>query len=140
MTLVSAEDPSREIHLTGHLARKYEWVATELGEELTPIQDALNDTIDRDRIHTSSWIPGKYWTGTPYQAIHEVCHHDDDEAAKCFGLIFWKVFEHRPESWMSGHGMKDGREIRGRTYYLPNLSSITQYSPQVVIESSLPPV
>jgi hypothetical protein len=34
-----------------------------------------------------------------------------------FGLIVWKVFEERSESWASAHGMKDGKEIRGRTYF-----------------------
>jgi hypothetical protein len=29
------------------------------------------------------------------------------------------VFEHRPDVWASTHGMKDGVEIRSRSYFRP---------------------
>ncbi|HYR07918.1 MAG TPA: hypothetical protein VEQ60_09125 [Longimicrobium sp.] len=117
MSLVSIDNPTKEVHLTGQLLRKYEWLVRQLGVELGPIEDRLNNMIDGDRIHTSSWMPGADWTGTPFQAIWEVNGRDVEEAAKAFGLIVWKVFERRPERWASAHGMKDGKEIKGRTYF-----------------------
>ena len=54
---------------------------------------------------------------TPFERIYEVCGRDENEAAKCFGLIVWKVFENRSETWASAHGMKDGKAIRSRTYF-----------------------
>lgn len=117
MTLVSVEHPGRALHLTGMLKQKYEWLVSRLGPDLGPIEDVLNGMIDGDRIHTAGWMPGSDWTGTPFQRIYEVCGSDVDEAAKCFGLIVWKVFEQRPEDWASAHGMVGGEEIRSRTYF-----------------------
>jgi len=117
MTLVAIEDPSREIHLTGQLAQKYEWLVAKLGAKLQPIEEKLEGMIDGDRIHTAGWMPGSDWTHTPFQAIYETCGQDKEEAGRCFGLIVWKIFEKRQETWASAHGMKDGREIRSRTYF-----------------------
>jgi hypothetical protein len=117
MALVDPEHPSREIHLRGRLKQRYEGIASRLGAELAPIKSRLNEMIDGDRIHTSSWMPGKNWVDTPFQAIYDASGRNEDEAALNFGLIVWKVFEERPESWGSAHGMKDGKEIRGRTYF-----------------------
>lgn len=117
MTLVSVEKPDREVHLSGQLAQKYEWLAAKLGPRLQPIEAALDAMIEGTDIQTGGWMPGNDWTATPFQAIYEVCGKDKDEAGRCFGLIVWKVFEKRPESWASAHGMKDGQEIRSRTYF-----------------------
>jgi hypothetical protein len=117
MVLISIEHSGREIHLTGALKQKYDWLIKQLGADLAPIEARLNSMIDADRIHTSSWMPGSDWTGTPFRRIYEVSGQDVEEAAKNFGLIVWSVFEKRPERWASAHGMKDGKEIRGRTYF-----------------------
>jgi hypothetical protein len=117
MTLVSIENPDREIQLTGNLDKKYSWLAAKLGPTLAPIEHTLNAMIDSDRVHTAGWMPGSDWTGTPFQAIYSACGQDAEEAGKCFGLVVWKVFEKRPEKWASAHGMKDGHEIRSRTYF-----------------------
>jgi hypothetical protein len=117
VTLVAVEDSDRELHLRGELKLKYEAIAARLGPNLALIKVRINEMVDGDRIHTSSWMPGRNWTGTPFQAIYEASGRDQEEAAKNFGLIIWKVFEERPESWASAHGMHDGREIRGRTYF-----------------------
>jgi len=117
MTLVAIEDPRREIHLTGQLAKKYDCLVATLAADLLPIEEKLNGMIDGDRIHTAGWMPGNNWIGTPFQPIYEACGEDEKEAGKCFGLIAWKVFEKRPETWASAHGVKDGREIESRTYF-----------------------
>ncbi len=117
MTLVAVEDPHGVIRLKGGLKQKYDWIVHQLQDDLEPIEQRLNGMVDGDRIHTAGWMPGSDWRGTPFQRIYEVCGHDEDEAAKCFGLIVWKVFEKRPETWASAHGMKHGIEIRSRTYF-----------------------
>ena len=117
MTLVAVEDSGREIRLTGQLASKYEWLVKQLGWHLGPIEDALNAKIDGTRIQTAGWMPGSDWTNTPFDPIYQVCGQDIEEAGRCFGLLVWKVFEKRPETWASAHGLKDGKEIRSRTYF-----------------------
>lgn len=117
MTLVSIDNPKREMRLTGMLKNRYRWLVQQLGPDLSPIEARLNQMIDGERIHTAGWMPGSDWTGTPFQRIWEVCGRDQDEAAKCFGLIVWKVFEKHPGKWGSGHGMQHGQEIRSRTYF-----------------------
>lgn len=117
MTLVSIENPERGMRLTGMLRKRYEWLVHQLGSDLSPIEARLNEMIKGDRIHTAGWMPGSDWTETPFQRIWEVCGCDEDEAAKAFGLIVWKVFEKHPEKWGSARGMQHGREIRSRTYF-----------------------
>ena len=117
MTLVRIENPTRTIYLTGILADKYHWLSAQLGDNLHPIEEALNSMIEGDRIHTAGWMPGSDWTGTPFQSIYDACNQDAEEAGKCFGLIVWMVFEKHPDTWASAHGMIDGREIKSRTYF-----------------------
>ena len=93
MTLVPIDNPDRELRLTGQLAKKYEWLVSQLGDKLASIEAKLNSMIDGDRIHTAGWMPGKDWSNTPFQAIYEACGRDAEEAGKCFGLVVWKVFE-----------------------------------------------
>ncbi len=118
----------RKQRLRGILERKYASLVAQLGPRLTPMQATLNEIFGRGRIHTVGWIPGQDWStshGGVFQPIYEVCRvraqtHDEahDEAARCYGLIAWMVFQEHARAWASGHGMKDGREIRSRTYWL----------------------
>jgi len=117
MTLVDIQRPTRKIHLTGERLTRYERIIGDLGPRLTPIEQALNAMIDGTSIQTAGWMPGNNWDGTPFQAIWEVCGQDREESAKAFGLIVWKVFEKRPETWASAKGMIDGKEIPSRTYF-----------------------
>lgn len=117
MTLVDVQKPTRTIQLTGELRTRYERIAKDLGPRLALIEEILNDMIEGTDIQTAGWMPGNNWDGTPFQAIWEVCGGDREEAAKAFGLIVWKVFEKRPETWASAKGMIDGKEIPSRTYF-----------------------
>jgi hypothetical protein len=117
MTLAAIEHPARELQLAGERRTRYERIARDLGPRLAPIESALNAMIDGTRIQTAGWMPGSDWAGTPFQAIWEVCGQDHAEAAKAFGLIVWKVFEKRPETWASAKGMIDGKEIPSRTNF-----------------------
>ena len=85
----------------------------------------LNSMIDRDLekgrdIQTAGWMPGKDWTGTPFQPIYEKsARRNQGLAARIFGLIVWKVFMDREETWLTGRFEKDGKPIRSRTYFQP---------------------
>jgi hypothetical protein len=79
------------------------------GPEIAAIKGRLNDMIDDTEIQTAGWMPGKDWSGTPFQVIYEkAARFNEDVAARCFGLMVWEVFMERPERWTSGRFEKDG--------------------------------
>jgi hypothetical protein len=87
-------------------------------EEFRVIEQALNDKIDGDEIHTSSWMPGAHWQGTPYLPIYErAARRNHDLAGKLFGLMVFYVFMNREDAWITGRFEKDGELISGRTYF-----------------------
>ena len=101
-------------------------------ETYHPLREALDQTdpqayerIHRDltsrfqgrEIDTSSWIPGKDWTGTVYDPIYRSCGCDEVVAAKFFGQIVWQVVMDLDSCWASGHYELDGVPIKGRTYF-----------------------
>jgi len=82
------------------------------------IYEALDQRVGTDEIHTSSWIPGANWMGTVYQPIYDTaCRHDQDAAARFFGLILWHVMLDREEVWSFGRYEKDNIPIEGLTYF-----------------------
>ena len=88
--------------------------------EFHSVVEALNVQIGGNEIHTSSWMPGNDWRGTPYQALHEKAARSNQElAGKMFGLMVFYAFMQRPEVWITGRFEKDGEPIGGRTYFLP---------------------
>lgn len=87
-------------------------------QELDAIEDELNRRIDGDRIHTAGWMPGSDWTGTVFQPIYKkACKANYERAAMIFGLIVFKVFMDRPETWVFGRFEKDGQDIGSITYF-----------------------
>ena len=80
------------------------------------IFDELNRRVSGNKVHTSSWIPGRDWSGTVFQPIFDACQ-DQETAAKFFGLILWEVMKKRGEAWSFGKYEKDGIPIRGMTYF-----------------------
>ena len=92
-------------------------------DEFDAICAKLNSMIDRDLeegrdIHTAGWMPGTDWTGTPFQPIYEkAARRNQDLAARIFGLIVWKVFMDREETWITGRFERDGEPIGSRTYF-----------------------
>ena len=94
------------------------WRARLTDAQYTAIYDALNQRVDKDEIHTSSWIPGANWMGTVYQPIYDVaCRYDEAAAARFFGLILWHVMLERPETWSFGRYEKNNIPIEGLTYF-----------------------
>ncbi|MFW6016750.1 MAG: hypothetical protein ACOCRK_09960 [bacterium] len=94
------------------------WKSRLTEEQYNSIVDELNNRIDNDEIHTSSWIPGSDWRGTVFQPIYEnACNKNVEAAAKFFGLILYQVIIDREEVWSFGHYDKDGVPIKGLTYF-----------------------
>ena len=103
MTVLVSPGRGQPVTLRGDLA-SHVAVRRRLGEpKYEEIERHLNDLIDNDEIHTSSWMPGPNWNGTPLLEIYEVCGQDAELAAKNFRVILWEVFETRPETWSFTH-------------------------------------
>ena len=99
--------------------REYRYLMSRmLPAETAAIKERLNEMIDGTEIQTAGWMPGKDWTGTPFQPIYKKAARCNQEvAARCFGLMVWEVFMERPERWCSGRFEKDGEPIGSRTYF-----------------------
>jgi len=92
--------------------------------DMIKIKDELNilikkayDDVDNDKnILTSSWVPGKDWTGTVYESIYKNgAGNDFGLAAKLFGLILMETFIEQKEEWVF---MKaDNDQISGSYYF-----------------------
>lgn len=94
------------------------WRSRLTEQECQAIMTRLDEMIETGEIHTSSWMPGSDWTGTPFQAIYEkACRENSEQAAQCFGLFVWQAVMNRPERWACGRYEKDGVPIRGMTYF-----------------------
>lgn len=86
--------------------------------EISMIKRQLNEMIEGTEIQTAGWMPGRDWSGTPFQPIYEKAARCNGEiAARCFGLIVWEVFMERPEKWTSGRFENNGEPIGSRTYF-----------------------
>ena len=89
--------------------------------EIDNIKRELNDLIEGPEIQTAGWMPGKDWSGTPFDPIYQkAARCNESLAARCFGLMVWEVFMDRPEKWTSGRFEKDGEPISSRTYFRYN--------------------
>ena len=86
--------------------------------EIRAIEDKLNSMISGGEVHTSSWMPGRDWSGTVFMPIWEkACMKNVDASAKCFGLILWQVMMERPEAWAFGKYKLNNIPIEGMTYF-----------------------
>ncbi|GJQ61155.1 MAG: hypothetical protein SCALA702_02080 [Melioribacteraceae bacterium] len=87
-------------------------------KEFDDIIENLESMIDRDEIHTSSWMPGSNWEGTVYEPIYtKSCNEDKNLSGLCFGLFVWYVFLNRQDEWYFGKFNKNGFPINGMTYF-----------------------
>ena len=81
-------------------AREYAvWKPRVRPEDLEKIKDALNNRMDANQIHVSSWIPGADWMGTVYQPLYEATMMDETMAAMFFGLVLWETLMERDDVW-----------------------------------------
>lgn len=94
------------------------WIKKLPAEQLKTIKHSLEEMIDADEIHTSSWMPGSDWSGTVFYPIYETaCRCNEDHAAICFGLILREVIIEHSDVWAYGKYEKDGVPIKGTTYF-----------------------
>ena len=86
---------------------------------IAAIKADIHSVLSSGEIHTTSWMPGDNWLGTPNDAIWRYgTKQDPVAAAKCYGLFVMEcVLERENEDWGSGHYEKDGYPIKGRTYF-----------------------
>lgn len=64
------------------------------------VDKLLTEHFQTGEITVSSFIPGKNWGGTPYEAIWHACDKNDVQAAYFFGLIVFKTLMDMP--WANG--------------------------------------
>jgi hypothetical protein len=95
------------------------WKSNLTTTEIAAIKAQIHQVLDDGDVHTTSWMPGSNWGGTPFDPIYwKGTKRDVIAAAKCFGLFVWEcVLEREDEAWGSGHYEKDGYPIKGRTYF-----------------------
>ena len=89
-------------------------------EEFDSAVRRINTLIDEAGadIATAGWLPGRDWTGTPFEPIYtKGALKNYETAARLFGLLVWYVVMQRPEKWASGRYEKDGKDIGSRTYF-----------------------
>jgi len=101
-----------------HRADYDRWRSRLSEDDYQAIRSELLSKIEGGGIHTSSWIPGSEWSGTPFMPIYEkACKGDQAAAAKCFGLILWEVMMDHEDKWSFGRYEKDGVPIEGLSYF-----------------------
>ena len=116
--LVSIDAPDKPITRIPHLKEFKSSTSHMSQEEYKAVIQTLNDKIDGGEVHTSSWMPGGNWQGTPFQTIYEkACGHNVAAAGECFGIFVWITMMNRPEKWSFGRYEKDGAAIKGITYF-----------------------
>lgn len=96
-----------------------------LEQRLTPEEyEAVCEHIDGlingagKEIVTAGWLPGADWSRTPLEVLcTKAARHDEDIAAKLFGLIVYlRIMDHE-DDWASGRYQVQGRDIGSRTYF-----------------------
>lgn len=100
-----------------HQSKYSFWKSRLSNEDYEKIFEELNNRIDEDEVHTSSWIPGSDWSESVFNPIYITCDNNEDDAAKFFGLILWEVMLNRPEVWSFGRYNLNGIPIEGLTYF-----------------------
>ncbi|SHF51993.1 hypothetical protein [Caloramator proteoclasticus] len=94
------------------------WMKKLSDKDYVAIVNELNSRINGNDIHTSSWIPGNNWTGTVFEPIYNACDKNAEAAGLFFGLILFDLMIKRDDVWGFGRYEKNGKEIKGMTYFL----------------------
>ncbi|GGG05423.1 hypothetical protein [Paenibacillus abyssi] len=118
--MILSVESGKEINCVPHRTEYEKWLKKLQKFDNTAydqVRKVLNNIADLNEVITSSWIPGHDWHGTVYQPLYYALGYDDISAAKFYGLILFEVILHRPETWGFGRYSKDGRPIKGMTYF-----------------------
>lgn len=104
------------------------WRGNISDKDYDAIVDELNDIFDEKDVHTAGWIPGDDWNGTVYQPIFDACQKNYTHSALFFGLIVYKTFMDRADTWACGKFELNGKNIGSLTYFKlnPNKNSSGQ--------------
>ena len=49
------------------------------------VVEAISAAIGDDEVSTAGWIPGRDWTGTPYEPLYYACGRDTEQAGRRHG-------------------------------------------------------
>lgn len=91
------------------------WRSRLTTSELTQIFEHIDGLIETGSLHTSSWLPGSVWTGTPLDLIYEkAARCSEEQAGWCFGLMLRERIIEQPEQW---YCKKDPEVAEGTIYW-----------------------
>ena len=108
----------KQINYIPHKSEFDLWKSRLSDSEFKSIVNELNNLIDGDEIHTSSWMPGNNWRNTVYEPIYtKACNLDVNLSGLCFGLFVWYVFQNRSDEWCFGKFENGGIPRKGMTYF-----------------------
>jgi hypothetical protein len=112
-------DTGKYIENLPHKKEFNSWMKKLPAHDYQKIIETLNERIDGNDIHTSSWIPGNNWTGTVYEPIYYACGKNNEASGLFFGLILFDLLMERQDAvWGFGRYEKNGVPIRGTTYFI----------------------
>ena len=87
-------------------------------EEYDDICEELNNKIDTNEVHTSSWMPGHDWHGTVFESIYtKAVNYNREVSGLLFGIMLWVVLMERDDDWSFGRYKKGEIDIKGITYF-----------------------
>jgi hypothetical protein len=90
-------------------------------KEYEDIYETLNNKIETNEVHTSSWMPGHNWNGTVYEPIYTKAANNNRElSGLLFGIIVWVIMMERDDYWSFGRYKKGDVDIKGMTYFKIN--------------------
>lgn len=112
-----------EIKELYHKSEYNKVIAKLTAQEIVDIEKELEKIItaklgsDEEKVFTSSWVPGKDWSGTVYHPIYtKGTAYNEEQAGKIFGLFFMKAFIENDNEWFFFKPNSD--EMRGSYYFL----------------------
>lgn len=87
-------------------------------EEYDNIYEELNNKIDTNEVHTSSWMPGHNWQETVYEPLYtKAAKYNREVSGLLFGIMLWVVLMERGDDWSFGRYKKGEIDIKGMTYF-----------------------
>ena len=94
--------------------------------EYDSICEELNNKIDTNEVHTSSWMPGHNWQGTVFEPIYtKAANYNREVSGLLFGIMLWVIMMERDDDWSFGRYKKGEIDIKGMTYF--RISNPTEF-------------
>ncbi len=121
MSLFSLEDVKQE-----HMPHKEDYDKWRVNmsdadyrNAIKAIHKIMADTKPGAHVITSSYIPGKDWSGTPFDPIYRACKGKWAAARLFFGQLVWDAVQQHPEKWHFMRQEKGDDQPIGLTYFKP---------------------